>query len=149
MTEALKTFHKNKIRVANEEAGTSHINQPYDQGQTKADKRAAGQLLELVRERVTNHIDQWQLCTILCIAIKNLPEKIWEQSFIKVNLHPHHRVSFKEWIMQIDAQVPTGEAAYTHANKESIFDAMPGFWKAMQIEERQHMIQCINGLKTG
>ena len=68
-------------------------------------------------------------------------------SFIKVNLHPHHRVSFKEWIMQIDAQVATGEAAYTRANEESIFDAMPGFWKAMKIEERQQVIQRINTLK--
>ena len=35
---ALKTFHDNKIRVVKEEDGTSHMNQPYDQGQAKADK---------------------------------------------------------------------------------------------------------------
>ena len=49
--------------------------------------------------------------------------------------------------MRIDTQVATGEAAYTRANEDSIFDAMPGFWKSMQIEERQHVIQRINRLK--
>ena len=83
VTEALKTFHQNKIRVAKEEAGTSHVNQPYDQGQAKADKRATKQLLELARPRVSSHIDQWQLCAILCVAIKNLPEKFGKSLSLK------------------------------------------------------------------
>ena len=140
---ALKTFHDNKIRVVKEEAGTSHVNQPYDQGQAKADKRAARQLLELVRARVTSHIDQWQLCAILCVALKNLPEQIWVNSFKKVNLHPDYRVSFKEWLNRIDSHIATGDSAYTRSNEDSIYDAMPGFWKGMKIEERQKVLRRI------
>ena len=143
---ALKTFHDNKIRVVKEEAGTSHVNQPYDQGQAKADKRAARQLLDLARARVSSHIDQWQLCAILCVALKHLPEQIWVKSFRKVNLHPDYRVSFKEWLKKIDSHVTTGDTAYTRSNEDSIYDAMPAFWKAMKVEERQKVLQRIKTL---
>ena len=112
VTEALQSFYDNKIRIVKEEAGTSHVNQPYDQAQAKADKRAARQLLELARGRVSNHIDQWQLCTILCIGIKSLPEKIWVNSFKQVNLHPDFRMPFDEWIKRIGSQIVTGETVY-------------------------------------
>ena len=98
---ALQTFHDNKIRVVKEQAGTSHVNQPYNQSQAKADKRAARQLLGLARGRVSNHIDQWQLCGILCICLKILPEQIWVNSFKQVNLHPNFRVPFDKWIERI------------------------------------------------
>ena len=50
--EVLEIFHKYKIRMAKEEAGTLHVNQAYDQGQAKADKRETRQLLELVRTKI-------------------------------------------------------------------------------------------------
>ena len=110
------------------------------------DKRAARQLLDLVRARVTSNIDQWQLCAILCIALKNLPQKIWVNSFKKVNLHPDHRVPFKEWIQRIDSHIATGNKVYTRTNKDCIYDTMPGFWKAMKFEEMQKVLQHINSL---
>lgn len=42
ISEALQTFHYNKIRVEKEESGRSHVNQLYDHDQVKADKRASG-----------------------------------------------------------------------------------------------------------
>ena len=118
--KVFKTFHDNKIGVVTEEAGTSHINQPYDQGQTKVDKRASRQLLDLVRARVTSHIDQWQLCAILCIALKNLPQKIWVNSFKKVNLHPDHRFPSKNGSREL---TPTSQQVIqcTHVQTKVVF----------------------------
>ena len=76
------------------------------------------------------------MCAILCVTIKTLPEKNLGKLLQQFNLHPDFRVSFKEWIVRIDAQVAIGEAAYARTSKESVYDAMPGFWKVIQVKER-------------
>ena len=42
--EALKKFASVKIRIVKEEAGTSHVNQPYDQETAQANQRSSRQL---------------------------------------------------------------------------------------------------------
>ena len=105
-----------------------NVSQAYVQAQAQADKRVARQLFELARSRVSSHFDQYQLCGIICVEIKSLPQKIWVDSFKVVNLHPDFRISFEKWVEQINDHIKTGETAYTRKNL-TIFDAMPGFWK--------------------
>ena len=85
---ALQEFTNNKIRAIKEKGGTSHVNQPHDQTQAQADKRASRQLLEMARSKVQGNIDQWKLIGILIIAIKNLKDDVWVKLFKKVNLYP-------------------------------------------------------------
>ena len=62
--------------LVKEEAGTSHVNQPYDQETAQADKRASRQLLEMARRKVSGNIDQWKLIGILIVAINNLNDNV-------------------------------------------------------------------------
>jgi hypothetical protein len=125
--EALKKFASVKIRIVKEEAGTSHVNQPYDQQTAQADKRTSRQLLDMARTKVNGNIDQWKLIGILIVFINNLKKDVWMNSFIKVNLHPKHRVDYMKWVERISSHVITGESAYKR-NTASMYDAMPAFW---------------------
>ena len=57
-----------------------------------------------------------------------------------VNLHPDDQIRIKKWIKQIQPHIETGESAYQQTNK-SMFDAMPVFWKKLNAEDRQSIIQ--------
>lgn len=145
--ETMEVWTQYKIRVAKEEAATSHINQAYDKFQAKQDKQVTRELLEMCRNSVTTHVNNWQLIGILSVGIKNLPADIWKKSFIAVNMHPDHRISFQEWINKISSHIDTGEASYSRTNM-SIFDAMPEFWKNMTVRDRQNIIKKINEFKA-
>ena len=142
MNEALNEFSDAKIRALKEEAGTSHVNQPYDQETAQADKRASRQLLEMARRKVNGNIDHWKLIGILIVAINNLKSDVWIKSFKKVNLHPKFRVDYYEWLHRISSHITTGEAAYTRTNN-GMYDAMPALWKNLTIEHRQKVLSII------
>ena len=111
--ESLVEWVRHKHRVVKEEAGTSHVNQAYDQQQAQADKRTSRDLLELCQRQMKGHINQWQLIAVLIVGIKSLPSKTWVNSFRNVNLHPKERVSFDAWCQRIHSHLETGETAYT------------------------------------
>ena len=100
------------IRVGTEEAGTRNFNQAYDKFQARQYKYQTRQLLELARRKVRGRINKWQLVVIISTAIQNIPDKVWIDSFVAVNLHPHHRMTFHDWINNISPDVKTGEIAY-------------------------------------
>ena len=144
VNEALQVFSDANIRAVKEEAGTSHVNQPYDQETAQADKRASRQLLEIARRKVKGNIDQWKLIGILIVAMNNLKEDVWIKSFKKVNLHPKYRVGYNEWLNKIKSHIVTGETAYTRANTTSMYDAMPAMWKNFTPETRNRILSIIN-----
>ena len=100
-------FAEEQIKVGKEEAGTSALNKVYDKFQAKQDKAQTSQLLELARRKVHGHINYWQLIMIIYISIKNIPDKVWTDSFVAVNLNPHHRLSFSIFIKKIAPAVKT------------------------------------------
>ena len=71
--ETMTIWSQHKIRIAKEEAGTSHINQAYDQQQAKVDKQMARELLDKCRGKIRGNMDQYQLVAILIVGIRNLP----------------------------------------------------------------------------
>ena len=144
--KSLDTWAKFKHRVTKEEAVTSHVNQAYDQQQARADKRSSRELLDMARSKIKGHIDQWQLIAILIVGIKNLPAKTWTSSFKSVNLHPKHRISFPEWCVKINDHLVTEEKAYVRTN-ETMYAAMPAYWKNMSVEQRQKIAQRIDTMK--
>ena len=108
VTEGLKSFAEERIRVGKEEAGTSAFNQAYDKFQAKQDKYQTRQLLDLARRKVHGRINQWQLIMVISISIQNIPAKVWTDSFVAVNLHTHHQMTFSDWIKKISPAVKTG-----------------------------------------
>ena len=109
VTEGLKTFAEERIRVGKEEAETSDFNQAYDKLQANQDKAQTRKLLELAWQKFHGRINQWQLIMIISTATQNIPAKVWTDSFVAVNLHPHHRMTFHDWIKNISPDVKTGE----------------------------------------
>ena len=69
VTEGLENFAEERIRVGNEEAGTSAFNQAYDKFQAKQEKYQTRQLLEFSRRKVHGRINQWQLIMVISAAI--------------------------------------------------------------------------------
>ena len=87
VTEGLKSFAEERIRVGKEEDGTSAFNQAYEKFQAKQDKAQTRELLDLARRKVHGGINQWQLILVISTAIQNIPAKVWTDSFVAVNLH--------------------------------------------------------------
>ena len=96
VTEGLKKFAEERIRVGKEEAGTSAFNQAYDKFEAEQGKAQTRQFLELERRKCFDRIKQWQLITIISKYIQNIPAKVWTDSFVAVNLHSHHRINFPD-----------------------------------------------------
>ena len=142
VTEAHEQFVEDRIRVGQEEAGTSALKQTYDKFQEKQNKLQTRQLLEFSRWKVPGWINQWQLIMIISTATQNITAKVWAYYFVAVNLHPDHHMTFHDWIRKISPAVKTGETAYFLKHKGSYYDAMPSVWKKMSAPVRRE-IMCI------
>ena len=77
----------------------------------------------------------------LYIYPKN-PAKVCTYSFVAVNLHPHHRMNFHDWIQKVSPAVKTGETAYFRNQKGLYYDVMPYVWKNMYLTFQRDAI-CI------
>ena len=92
------------------------------------DKAQTRQIMELAWRKVHGRINWWQLIMIISTAIQSIPVKFWTDSFVAVNLHSHHRLSFYGWIKNIAPAVNTGETAYFCNNEGSYYDAIFYVW---------------------
>ena len=108
ITEGLKNFAEERIRVGKEEAGTSAFNRAYDKFQVNQDKSQKRQLIYLEQQKVHGRINQWQLNMVISTDTQKISAKVWTDSFVAVNLHPHHRMTFPDWIKNISPDVKTG-----------------------------------------
>ena len=89
----------------------------------------------MARLKVHGQIIQWNLIMIIYIAIQNISAKAWIDFFIYVNIHPHHRLSFPDWINNIAPAIKTGEIAYfrNHRRGGSYYDDIPSLCKFMTV----------------
>ena len=76
VTEGLKMFAEERIRVGKEEAGTSAFNQAYDKFQANQYKVQTRKLLDLAQRKVHGRINQWQLIMVISTAIKNISTEV-------------------------------------------------------------------------
>ena len=131
-----------RIRVGKEEAWTSAFNQVYDKFQANQDKGQTIQLLELAWRKFRGRITQWKLTMVISTAIQNIPAKVFTDYFFSVNLHPHHRIIFHDWVKKISPDFMTGETEYFQNHEGSYYDAMSSVWKNMSVPIRIE-IMCI------
>ena len=101
-------------------------------------------MIDLAHGKVHDKISQWHLIGILCVGIKYCKETTWVNSFKTVNIHPHHRVSFEEWVHSISSHLRTGEHNFYCTHQDSYYDAYPAVWKKMEVDDRQVVIQIID-----
>eukprot|EP00957_Ditylum_brightwellii_P152444 11604664-Ditylum_brightwellii.AAC.1 len=89
-------------------------------------------------------MDVYKLVGIVLVAIKALPESLWEKSFIMVNQHPQYFISSEDWIKKIYDKVKTGETKYMGTNEDSYYDEMPTVWKNMPIKMCHRVLSIID-----
>ena len=139
--QAYQLFTDSNIQLVQEDGDTSQTNQAFDQQKAKEDKRNMRSLLDSTRKfRV--QLDQWRLIGVCIVALKRSTRSAWIHSFIRVNLHPDHRLSFADWIKKIESQVVAGESFFKR--RTSLYDILPKFWKHMLPIDRQNVVTKID-----
>ena len=91
------------------EAGTRSFNETYDKLQAKKDKAQTSQTLDMALKKINGKITHWQRIMIISTSIKKIPFKVWKDSFVAVNIHTNHRLSFSDFIKNILTAVKTRE----------------------------------------
>lgn len=147
--EAMKIYEAHKIMLLKEEGDTSHVCQAYDQEVAKADKRCMRTSLAFLRRagQVTKGntpIDGWQLIHVALAIVRELEAGTWVHSFKKVNLHPHHRVSFVEWCERISHFLQGGETFKKEASEVDFYKLLPSFWHGFTPEQKQRAMAIFN-----
>ena len=67
--------------------------------------------------------------------------RAWELSFIAVNMHPHHRISFEDWIQKISGFV---EAADKFEEEEiDVRELLPKVWLEQPLAKRQEWTRVV------
>ena len=97
-----KILSAHKILVMKEEADTSYVNQAYDHIVGKADKIYMWSALQSVSPTFGRSMNQWILIAIAIDDQNRIKKEAWIDSFKKVNMQSHTRVSFDKWIEVID-----------------------------------------------
>lgn len=142
--EALEVFAEHKILVVKEESNSSHVNQAYDQFVAKEDKRLIRMAIDAVRiHNKSLVLNQQYLIGILLHALQKVRRATWGKSFIKVNLHPDHRIPFVQWLRKIDSHLETGERFFKN-DSDGLYEAMPALWKNLEVKERHRLISIID-----
>jgi hypothetical protein len=144
--KALAIFTEYRILLVQEDGDTSQINQAYDQEVAKSDKRMVYRLLDKHRVLSKTKVNQWSLIVVCAQVLSTVNKSAWVSSFIKVNLHPDHRVDFTEWLLKIDSAITTGEQFFK--GRTSFYDAMPAFWRNMAVTTRRQLIERIDKFYT-
>ena len=137
------------IKVGKEEASTSTFNQAHDKLQKKQDKAQTRQLLELQVKKVHGRINQCKLIMIIYTAIQKTTEKVCTYSFVAVNLHPRHHLSFSRWIKKIAPADKTRETTYLWNQERSYYDSMTSVWKNMTEIKRIEVMYVIDHFTYG
>ena len=140
----MEIYYKHKIMLLKEEGDTSHVCQAYDQEVAKADKRSMRSSLAFVRKTSSmtkGVVDGWQLILVALAMVRELSSDTWVYSFTKVNLHPHHRVSFVKWCKRISHFLQGGESFKTELVEVDAYSLLPGFWHGFTTEQKKRAFE--------
>ena len=144
--EAMEIYADARILLLKEEGDTSHVNQAYDQQVAKDDKCTMRQCLSYLRqsEKLSKSIiSGWDLIHVGLAAVRELSPDSWVKSFMRVNLHPKHRVAFPEWCVRISHFLEGGESFKPETVLLDTYSLLPAFWLGMQAAEKKRCAEII------
>ena len=116
--------------------------QAYDQQVAKDDKTHMRAALSIFNPVLGQRIDQWFFLAIAINAQNSITKESWINSFKKVNMHPHTRSSFDEWIRTLDDRGFLSAEKFFE-KRYTLYDAMPAYWKRLDVEQRQSVMRII------
>ena len=141
-SEALQIFADHKILIVKEEGDASDTNQAYDRHVAKQDKRVVREVLEATRQQVSI-VSQNMLLAAIIKSLSRVDQRVWEKSFIDVNLHPDHRTGFEDWARRIHDKLEAS-ARFLTPNSNILFNSTPAMWKKLTVEERKNCYALID-----
>ena len=87
-------------------------------------------------------IDKWTLCLVALSMLRDCDaSNVWETSFIAVNFHPHHRISFEDWLEKIDPFVKAADKF--EAEVINLSELLPKSWLKVPYNKRQEWMKVI------
>ena len=98
----------------------------------------------MARQKFHGRITQLQLIVIISTSIQNIPAKVWTDSFVSINLHPRHGMTFHDWIKNISPAFKTVETAYFLNHEGPYYDTMSSVWKNISVPFRRELILIID-----
>ena len=115
---------------------TSHVFQIYDQyyaNRYKSRLREDTSFLISSVPATRGVLTYWCLFNVGIQAVKNLSRESWISSLNKVNLHPKHLFSFRQWCDSIKPCLQGGCSFKkdTTLTIDDESDILPSFWKVM------------------
>ena len=146
--DVLTRARSHNILICKEEGDASHVNQAYDRKVALDDKHMFRDLVALLRTTTSitrGVVDQYGLlhCVTQCVA-HPLCGSAWENSFKQVNMHPHHRLSFEDWVAKlVEKGVLQSGSTFTPENAIDKFWLLPDFWIGMTPIERRGVAETI------
>lgn len=142
--EELINMADSNIMALVEGRDSSEINQAFDKFVARAGKKRASITLDqLRRSHISPVIDQWMLVLVVLAMLRDCRDsQVWENSFVAVNMHPHHRVPFDDWLLKI---APFVQAAEKFENEVvDDFAMLPTEWRTKPLSLRKKWIQIID-----
>ena len=117
--------------------------QAFDRFVAKAGKKRAAKMLDLVRRsHITAIMDQWFLVLVGLSMLRDCDQSnVWESSFMAVNMHPLHRISFEDWLKKINGFVVA--AAKFDSEVIDVTELLPKSWLTQPLSKRQKWLKII------
>ena len=136
-------FAEENVLCAVENRDSSEFNQAFDKFVAKAGKKRARNAIDLLRRsNVSPIIDQWDLVNVGLSMLRDCDNSnVWEASFIAVNMHPHHRVSFDDWMDRIRGFTRAGEKFDDEVIDLSAM--LPKLWLQSPLRKRQQWLATV------
>ena len=139
----LVLFAVHNFLCAVENRDSSEFAQAFDQWVAKAGKKKARDMIDMLRRsNISPIIDQWTLVNVGLSMLRDCDSSnVWEASFIAVNMHPHHRISFDDWMDKIDNFTRAGEKF-----DDEVIDLssmLPKIWLQTPLPKRQEWLATI------
>ena len=134
----------NNMLALNEGRDSSEINQAFDKFVAKSGKRRAAITLDQIRRsHIQPVIDGWMLVLVGLQMLRDCTaSRVWENSFVAVNLHPHHRISLDDWLKKIAHFVIGAEKFEEEQIDER--ELLPTGWQRQKLADRQSWLKIID-----
>ena len=109
----------------------------------RAGKQRAKATLDLLRRtHVYPVIDRWSLVLVALSMLRDCDaSRVWEASFIAVNMHPLHRLGVDDWLQKVHGFVRAADKFEDEV--VDLSSLLPQSWLVLPVEKRQEWLQIV------
>ena len=136
-------FADNNCLCACENRDSSEMNQAFDRYVAKAGKKRAAETLDMLRRsHIDPVIDKWTLIMVGLAMLRDCDSsKVWESSFIAVNMHPLHRINYEDFMQKL-----SGFTRAADKFDDEVIDLssmLPKSWLKLPTDQRKRWLKLV------